>query len=79
MALKFALERIGKFSCLAFQSSRTDIFALSPVMLSDNLAVFFHFFKQIKEKYIKLFLHLYLHSSKCIIQNHPIIQRHNTV
>jgi hypothetical protein len=41
---------------------------------------FLHLFKEIKEKYIKLFLHhFHLYSFKYIIQNHPIIEWHNTV
>jgi hypothetical protein len=51
MALKFAAERIDQFSCLALQTSRIDIFDLSPVMLSENMVVFFHLFKEIKENH----------------------------
>ena len=57
-----------------------DVFALRPVTLSENMVVFFHLFKDIKEKYIKLFppqFHLY--SFKYIIQNHPTIERNTTV
>ena len=80
MALKLVEERIGQFSCPALRSSRIDVFALRPVMLSENMVVFFHLFKDIKEKYIKLFppqFHLY--SFKYIIQNHPTIERNTTV
>jgi hypothetical protein len=71
MALKFAVERKEHFSCLALQSSRIDIFALSPLMLFENMVVFFHLFKETKEKYIKLFLHhFHLYSFKYIVQNH---------
>ena len=65
MALKIAVEMIGQFSCLVLQSSRIDMLALSPAMLSENMVVFFHLFKEIKEKYMKLFLHhsIYILSS----------------
>jgi hypothetical protein len=80
MALKFVVERIDQFSCLALQSSRIDMFALRPVMLSENMVVFFHLFKEIKKKYTRFFLHhFHLCSFKYIIQNHPIIERHATV
>lgn len=40
MAHKFAVERIGQFSCPALLSSRINIFALGLVMLSERYGGF---------------------------------------